>query len=132
MATLFTKIYQGEIPGFLITETENIFVILDKYPVRPGHLLIIPKQEIPTVWEMDDQLYQEIMTLARQLSFPLQKVAHSDKVSMVVMGVHIQDHAHIHLIPFNQGDVPELSQGQEMSDSDLKKWQQKIKSALSS
>lgn len=130
MPTLFSRIYQGEIPGFLITETPQWFVILDKFPVRRGHLLVIPKREVPTIWQLSKNEYQTLWPLLNKLQKALQQVFKVDQVSLSAMGAHIKDHAHIHLIPFSDGDVPELSEGKEVSDDQLKQDQQKLKQYL--
>lgn len=125
--TLFTKIFNQQLPGFLISESEHSFVILDKYPLRGGHLLVIPKREIPAVWDLPLAEYQDLMELAKKMAPLIKKITNCNRVGMVVEGFGVQDHAHIHLIPINAGGQLELDDGSEMTDDELNKWQIKFK-----
>lgn len=130
MPSLFTKIRTGEIPGFVIAENENFFAILDKYPLQPGHVLVIPKQEIATVLEMPEELYQEMFSFARNIANHLQKVSGAERIGFLIEGYGIKDHAHLHLVPLTGPGQMNLSKTQEASDEELTEWQRKLKTAL--
>lgn len=129
MASLFTKIRLGEIPGFVIAEDDNFFAILDKYPVQPGHVLVIPKEEYATIFDLPENLYTGLFAFARKLSPALMKATEADRINLQVEGVHIKDHCHVHLIPV-QTDGPLKAESQEASDEELAKWQQKIQARI--
>lgn len=126
MATLFTKIRTGEIPGFIVAENDNFFAILDKYPLQPGHVLVIPKQEIVTVLEMPEELYQEMFSFARTIAKNLQNVSGAERIGFLIEGYGIKDHVHLHLVPLTGPGQMDLSKSEEASDEELQKWQEKL------
>lgn len=130
MASLFTKIQTGKIPGFVIAEDDNFFAILDRYPTQPGHTLVIPKEEYATVFDLPKDLYTGLFEFARKLAPVLMKVTEANRINVQVEGVHIKDHCHVHLIPV-QTDGPLKAESKEASDEELEKWQKKILQALS-
>lgn len=130
MPTLFTKIRLGEIPGFVITEDENFFAILDKFPVQPGHVLVIPKQEVASVLEMPEDLYQKMFAFARPLARKLQQVSGAERIGFSIEGFGIRDHVHLHLVPLHSPGQLDLASGKEASDDELSAWQTKIQAAL--
>jgi len=125
MASLFTKIRTGEIPGYVIAEDEKFFAILDKYPVQPGHILVIPKQEYPTIFDLPEDLYTGLFEFARKLAPVLLQVTKANRINVQVEGVHIKDHCHVHLIPV-QTDGPLKAESKEASDEELASWQKRI------
>ena len=100
MALIFTKIIKGEIPSYKITETENCFAFLDINPLAKGHTLVIPKQEIDNLFDLDDKLYSELCLLAKKIAKAIAKTVPCAKVGVAVVGLEVS-HAHIHLIPIN-------------------------------
>lgn len=126
MATLFTKIRTGEIPGFIVAENDNFFAILDKYPLQPGHVLVILKQEIVTVLEMPEELYQEMFSFARTIAKNLQNVSGAERIGFLIEGYGIKDHVHLHLVPLTGPGQMDLSKSEEASDEELQKWQEKL------
>lgn len=94
--TIFKKIIDGEIPSHKIYEDENFLVFLDAFPKAPGHTLIIPKEEV--VWVWDVELYDEYFRLARRMAGVLKKAFDTDMILMLVHGDEVP-HAHIHLRP---------------------------------
>ncbi len=129
MPTLFTKIYTGEIPGFVIAEDEYSFAILDKYPIQPGHVLIIPKEEIETVFALPPETYRRFFEFVRRVSDTLQKLTNAKRIGVVVEGFGVQDHAHLHLVPLYHGGQLNPYKGKEATDEELAKWQAKFKTA---
>lgn len=105
MASIFTKIVNGEIPCHKVYETENILAFLDINPVNPGHTLVIPKREIENLFDLDEKLYMELMEVVRKVSKAVQKAKNPLRVGLMVLGFDVP-HAHVHVVPLQQsGDL---------------------------
>ncbi|MBK9109210.1 MAG: HIT family protein [Saprospiraceae bacterium] len=101
MASLFTRIIQGEIPCHKISENEYCYSFLDIRPLAKGHTLVIPKQEIDYIFDVPDELLQEMILFSKKLAIAIKTVVPCIKVGMSVIGLEVP-HAHIHLVPLNQ------------------------------
>ena len=101
MASIFTKIVQGEIPSYKIAETEDFYAFLDIFPLKKGHTLVIPKKEVDRFFEIDDDLMSGIMVFAKKVATAIQAAYPCDRVGVAVWGLEVP-HAHIHLIPMNR------------------------------
>ncbi len=101
--SIFTKIVNGEIPAYKITEDDNYLAFLDVNPNAKGHTLCIPKQEIDKIFEMDDELYLGLMKFSKKVAIALEKTVPCKRVGMAVVGLEVP-HAHVHLIPLNEMD----------------------------
>jgi histidine triad (HIT) family protein len=113
MATIFTKIVNGEIPCYKIAEDENYLAFLDISPLAKGHTLVIPKKEVDYIFNVDDQLLAGMMIFAKKVAHALEKAIPCKRIGVAVLGLEVP-HAHIHLIPINKlGDInfgnPKLS-----------------------
>ena len=105
MATLFTRIIQGEIPAHKILENDKYLAFLDLRPVNPGHTLVIPKQEVDYIFDMEDDLLEGLMVFAKKVAKGIKKAFPCKKVGVMVAGIEVP-HTHIHLIPINSvGDL---------------------------
>jgi histidine triad (HIT) family protein len=100
MATIFSKIVAGNIPSYKIAEDERFYAFLDINPVARGHILVIPKEEIDYLFDINDQLFQDFFLFAKKVAIGLKKAIPCEKVGLAVIGLEIL-HAHIHLIPLN-------------------------------
>ena len=100
MASIFTKIVNGEIPCYQIAETENCLAFLDVLPLRAGHTLVIPKKEVDNYYDLDDDLFQEVNALAKRVSAAIKKSVPCSRVGVAVIGLEVP-HAHVHLVPIN-------------------------------
>ena len=98
--SIFTKIVKGEIPCHKVYEDAKTLAFLDIHPIQPGHTLVIPKQQIQFVWDMDDETYQAVMATVKKVALQLRKVTGTRYVGVQVIGVDVP-HAHVQLIPFN-------------------------------
>jgi len=98
--SIFTKIVRGEIPAHKIYEDELTLAFLDIHPVQPGHVLVIPKQQIEFVWDLPDDLYQAVMATTKKVALHMREVLDAPYVSERITGVDVP-HAHIQLIPFS-------------------------------
>jgi len=103
MSTIFTKIINGEIPAYKITEDDNYLAFLDVNPNAKGHTLCIPKQEVNKLFDMDEELYLGLMQFSRKVAKALEKTVDCKRVGMAVVGLEVP-HAHVHLIPLNEMD----------------------------
>ena len=105
MATVFTKIVEGEIPSYKIYENEKFCAFLDINPLAKGHTLVIPKQEIDYLFDIDDATLSEMILLSKKIAKAIQKFISCKRVGMMVVGLEVP-HAHIHLIPIQkEGDM---------------------------
>ncbi|KIA99998.1 MULTISPECIES: HIT family protein [unclassified Flavobacterium] len=101
--SIFTKIVNGEIPSYKITEDDNFLAFLDVNPNAKGHTLCIPKKEIDKIFDMDDELYLGLMQFSKKVAIALEKTVPCKRVGMAVVGLEVP-HAHVHLIPLNEMD----------------------------
>ena len=100
MASIFTKIIQGEIPCYKVAEDEQFFAFLDIRPLAKGHTLVVPKQEIDYIFDLDDKLIADMMKFSKKLGLAIEKVVPCKRMGMTVLGLEVP-HAHIHLVPIN-------------------------------
>jgi histidine triad (HIT) family protein len=100
MATLFSRIVANEIPCHKVAENEKFLAFLDVSPLQKGHTLVIPKQEIDYIFDIDDSLLGEMMIFAKKVSKKIKASFPCKKVGVAVVGLEVP-HAHIHLIPIN-------------------------------
>ena len=103
MSSIFTKIINGEIPCYKITEDENFLAFLDVNPNAKGHTLCIPKQEINKIFDIEDDLYLGLMAFSKKIAVALEKTVACKRIGMAVIGLEVP-HAHVHLIPLNEMD----------------------------
>ena len=101
MASIFTKIIKGEIPSHKIAEDERYFAFLDIRPLVKGHTLVVPKQEIDYLFDVDDELLSGMLPFAKQVARALEATVSCKRVGLMVIGTEVP-HAHIHLLPFQQ------------------------------
>lgn len=101
MASIFARIAAGEIPSHKVAENDRFFAFLDINPIARGHVLVIPKQEIDYIFDMDSDLYNEFWTFAMAIAKAIKKTIPCLKVGVAVIGLEVP-HAHIHLVPMNE------------------------------
>lgn len=98
--TIFSKIIKGDIPCYKVAENESFFAFLDINPLSKGHTLIVPKEEIDYLFDIDDELLKNMILFSKQVARAIQKAIPCLRVGMTVIGLEVP-HAHIHLIPIN-------------------------------
>lgn len=101
MATIFTKIINGEIPCYKVAENDRFFAFLDINPLVKGHTLVVPKQEVDYIFDLNDKDLADMHVFAKSVAIAIKKVIPCKRVGMAVMGMEVP-HAHIHLIPINK------------------------------
>lgn len=100
MASIFSRIVAGEIPSYKIAEDERFYAFLDINPLTKGHTLVIPKQEIDYLFDLDDETIGDMMIFAKGVAAKIKQTIDCKRVAVVVLGMEVP-HAHIHLIPIN-------------------------------
>ncbi|MDV7186966.1 HIT family protein [Lutibacter sp. TH_r2] len=101
MSTIFTKIINGEIPSYKVAENENFYAFLDINPNARGHTLVVPKKEVNRLFDLDEDLYNGLMSFSREIAKSMEKVIKCDRIGMAVIGLEVP-HVHVHLIPLNE------------------------------
>lgn len=120
MATIFSKIISGEIPCYKVAENDHFLAFLDLFPLRKGHVLVIPKKETDYIFDIEDAELGDFMSFAKMVAKKIKIAFPCTKVGMTVIGLEVP-HAHIHLIPIN--GIADMNFAQEklkLSDQELK------------
>lgn len=101
MATIFSKIVAGEIPCHKIAENGAFFAFLDIHPIAEGHTLVIPKQEVDYLFDLDDASLAGMMAFAKKVACAMQAAIPCKRIGLTVIGLEVP-HAHIHLVPIRK------------------------------
>jgi histidine triad (HIT) family protein len=126
MASVFTKIIKGEIPSFKIAEDDRYYAFLDIRPLARGHTLVVPKQEVDYLFDVDDELLGGAMVFAKRVAKALEAVVDCKRVGVMVIGTEVP-HAHIHLVPFQKESQIDITRKPiEMSSEDMEALAAKI------
>lgn len=126
MATIFTRIINGEIPCYKVAENDRFLAFLDIMPLTKGHVLIIPKIEVDYLFDMEDELLSDMMVFAKQVARKMKLVLPCRRIGVTVIGLEVP-HAHIHLIPINGVSDMDFSKPKlQPSQSELAEVAQKI------
>lgn len=103
--TILSRIIAGEIPSFKCAEDDRFYAFLDINPVAKGHTLVVPKNEVDYLFDLDDEELSAMSVFAKRVAAAVKEVFPCRKVGMAVLGLEV-NHAHIHLIPLqNEGDM---------------------------
>jgi histidine triad (HIT) family protein len=100
MATVFSKIVRGEIPSYKIAEDDMYYAFLDIHPLARGHTLVIPKEEVDYLFDLNDKVLSDMMVFAKKVALAIEKVVPCKRIGVAVLGLEVP-HAHLHLIPIN-------------------------------
>ena len=100
MAGIFSKIIKGDIPSYKVAEDDQFYAFLDIRPLAKGHTLVIPKQEIDYIFDLEDALLADMIIFSKKLGLAIEKVVPCKRMGMTVLGLEVP-HAHIHLVPIN-------------------------------
>lgn len=121
MASIFTKIINGDIPSYKIAENDQYIAILDAFPLVKGHVLVIPKQEVDKIFDLDKKTYNGLMDFSYDIAKAIEQAIPCLRVGVAVVGLEVP-HVHVHLVPLNSiEDInfanPKLKlESEEMSD----------------
>jgi histidine triad (HIT) family protein len=128
--TIFSKIINGEIPSYKITENEKFYAFLDLFPLQKGHTLIVPKIEVDKIFDVPDTYLNELMQFAKPIAKAIESSFSCNRVSMVTIGLEVP-HAHVHLIPINAAeDIQFANPKLQLSKEEFLQIQQLIISKL--
>ena len=100
MATIFTRIIRGEIPCYKIAENEKYFAFLDINPLRAGHTLVVPKQEVDYIFDLDDDQLSGMILFSKKVAEAIKSTIPCNRIGIAVLGLEVP-HAHIHLVPMD-------------------------------
>jgi histidine triad (HIT) family protein len=103
MASIFSKIIEGQIPSYKIAETEDFLAFLDVFPLMEGHVLVVPKKEIDNILDLSPVLYTSLFSFTQKIGKAIEAAIPCKKVGIAVIGLEVP-HAHIHLVPINSAD----------------------------
>ncbi|MFC5193943.1 HIT family protein [Bizionia hallyeonensis] len=129
MATLFTKIINGDVPCYKIAETDDYFAFLDINPNAKGHTLCIPKQEVDKLFDLDEVTYHGLLEFSRQIALAIEKAVPCKRVGLTVIGLEIP-HAHVHLIPLNTMEDARFISKEKLTEQDFENVAKAIRSYL--
>lgn len=117
--SIFTKIIKGEIPCHKIYEDELTFAFLDIEPIKPGHVLVISKKQLH-IWNLPNEDYIALMKTVKKIAEKIDEVLKPQRVGLQVVGVHIPNHAHAHVFPFDNMEeyrqIPQKAQDEELAE----------------
>lgn len=100
MPSIFTRIINREIPGYIVAENDHAIAFLDINPLNEGHTLVVPKQEVDKLFDLDEGAYLKLQAFTHQVAKAIEKVIPCLRVGVAVIGLEVP-HAHIHLIPLH-------------------------------
>lgn len=105
MASIFTRIVNGEIPCYRVAEDDRFLAFLDVRPLKPGHTLVVPKKEVDYIFDLDEDTLAGMMLFAQKVARAMKEVLECNRIGVAVIGLEVP-HAHIHLIPITrEGDM---------------------------
>lgn len=129
MATIFTKIINGEIPCYKISETADFLAFLDVNPNAIGHTLCVPKKEVDKIFDLDEATYIGLMQFSMKVAKAVEKTIPCKRVGVTVIGLEVP-HAHVHLIPLNSMEDARFIQKVKLTAEEFLEVAQRIKSNL--
>lgn len=126
MATIFSKIIQGEIPCYKIAEDEHFFAFLDINPLSKGHTLVVPKREVDYIFQLEDEELARMMVFAKKVAQKIEKAIPCKRIGVAVIGLEVP-HAHIHLVPITcEGDLDFKKEHLKLSQDEFLEIQRQI------
>jgi histidine triad (HIT) family protein len=129
MPSIFTRIINREIPSHILREDDDFLAFLDVRPIRAGHSLVVPKQEIDDVFDLPDRLLSDLLVFARPVANAIRETTGAQRVGLAVLGLEVP-HAHVHLVPIDAiGDL-DFGKARPADDADLTAMAERIRSAL--
>lgn len=124
--TIFSKIIAGEIPSYKIAENEKFFAFLDIFPLKEGHVLVIPKIETDKFFDLGEEYLSEILLFAKPIAKAIEKAFDCNRCGISVIGLEVP-HAHVHLVPINDSDDLNFTRPKlKLSPEELKKTQDRL------
>lgn len=131
MASVFTKIIEGEIPCYKIAEDENFIAFLDINPNAKGHTLCVPKEETDKLFDLGEHMYLQLMQFSRKVALAIEKAVPCKRVGVAVIGLEVP-HVHVHLIPLNDMKEMTFNHKVTMTEDKFQETASQIKSHIKS
>lgn len=129
MASIFTRIIQGEIPCHKVAENDRFIAFLDITPVAKGHTLVVPKVEVDYFFDLESEMLSEINLFAKEVAIKLQRTIPCRRIGVAIIGLEVP-HAHVHLIPLNtMADINFSAERLKMSTDELEALATEIRKA---
>ncbi|HZP55235.1 MAG TPA: HIT domain-containing protein [Candidatus Saccharimonadales bacterium] len=123
--SIFTKIIRGEVPSHEIYEDNKTYAFLDIQPIKAGHVLVVPKTQ-KDIWDLSEEDYLALMSTVKKVARRIREVLNPKRVGVQIVGVDINNHAHIHVFPFNNmGEYRGIPQ--PATDGELAQMAKKLK-----
>ena len=130
MASIFTKIINGEIPCYKIAENDSFFAFLDINPLKKGHTLVVPKREEDYIFNLDDDEIAAMTVFAKKVAKAIEKAMPCKRIAVAVLGLEVP-HAHIHLVPISaEGDLDFHGRHEKLTEQEFLEVQKAITQAL--
>ena len=129
MASIFTKIINGEIPSYKIAETDDFFAFLDINPNTKGHTLCIPKKEVNKLFDLDEETYLGLMNFSRKVAKAIEKAIPCQRVGLTVIGLEVP-HVHVHLIPLHTMESARFLSKEKLTPEEFEATASAIKAQL--
>jgi histidine triad (HIT) family protein len=129
MPSIFTRIIEREIPAHILREDSQFLAFLDNRPIREGHSLVIPKAEVPDVFDLSESLLGGLLPFARPLAHAIQEVTKATRIGMAVVGLEVP-HAHVHLVPIDGLHDIDFRRARPAEDEELAATAERIRAAL--
>jgi len=130
MPGIFSRIISGEIPSYKILENEHFYAFLDIFPIKEGHVLVVPKVEVDKIFDVSDELLSEWLVFAKPIAKAIEKAFPCDRCGLSVIGLEVP-HAHMHLLPISTSDDLNFTRPKmKLTEGQLIEIQQKILNAL--
>jgi histidine triad (HIT) family protein len=127
MSSIFSKIINREIPAYIVAEDEHHIAFLDINPVAPGHTLVVPKQEVDYIFDLEDDALARLNVFAKKVAKGVRKAVPCKRVGVTVIGLEVP-HTHVHLVPLNtMSDINFSKPKLNPPKSELEETAQKIK-----
>lgn len=124
--TIFSKIIAGEIPSYKIAENEKFFAFLDIFPLREGHVLVVPKSQTDNFFDLPTVYLQELLVFAQPIAKAIEKSFDCNRCGISVIGLEVP-HAHMHLIPINTANDLNFTQPKlKVTEEKMKEIQKKL------
>jgi histidine triad (HIT) family protein len=127
--SIFTRIVDGEIPSYKLREDDRFLAFLDVRPIRPGHTLVIPKQEIDQLFDLPDDLLGDLFVFAKPVAAAIREVSGAPRVGVAVVGVEVP-HAHVHLVPLEGVHDIDFRRAKPAEQDDLAEMAERIRAAM--
>lgn len=129
MASIFTKIVNGELPCYKIAETEDFLAFLDVNPNAKGHTLCIPKKEVDKIFDLNEDDYSNLMRFSRTVALALKQAIPCKRIGVSVIGLEVP-HVHVHLIPLQSMDDARFIKKTKMTHEEFETLAETIKAKL--